>query len=104
MNIAEKIKYYREIAGLSKNKLAQLSGVSQSYISDIEANGKNPSLDTLERLCKPLGITVLQLLGDHPEDLSPDLVRLLEAAKKLTPKEREKLTEFIQVLFEREKE
>lgn len=101
MNIGGKIKSHRESMGLSQNKLATLSGVAQSYIRNLENNEQNPTLGTLERICNVLGITVLQLLGDHPEDLSPDLVRLLEAAKKLTPKEREKLTDLIQTFLER---
>lgn len=36
MNIGERIAYFRSSKGLTVNKLANLSGISQSYLRDIE--------------------------------------------------------------------
>lgn len=36
MNIAEKLQYYRELKGYTVNKLANLSGLSQSHVREIQ--------------------------------------------------------------------
>lgn len=98
LNVAKRLTELRESMNMSKNQLAKLSGVSQSYISDIELEKKNPSLDILERLCNALGITVVQFLQDANEnDMPPDLLQLLENAKKLPPAERKALNEYLKV-------
>jgi transcriptional regulator with XRE-family HTH domain len=38
------------------NQIAQCSGLSQSMISLVEHNLRNPTLDTLLRICDALGI------------------------------------------------
>jgi transcriptional regulator with XRE-family HTH domain len=49
------------------NKLATLSGISQSTLDNIvKGNSKNPSLRTLHRISQGLGITISEFL-DFPE-------------------------------------
>lgn len=53
--------------GITINRLATLSGITQSTLENIMAgNTKNPKLKTLHRLSQGLGITVSELL-DFPE-------------------------------------
>ena len=47
MNIGEKITYYRKKKNYSVNKLANLAGISQSYLRDIELGNKNPTIEFL---------------------------------------------------------
>jgi len=58
------LKAMREARGLTQDELAKKAKLSKPYISQIE-NGvrKNPSLPTLERLAKALGVPVRDLLG-----------------------------------------
>lgn len=52
---------------ITVNRLAILSGISQSTLENIiKGKSKNPSLKTLHRISQGLGITVSQLL-DFPE-------------------------------------
>lgn len=49
------------------NRLATLSGISQSTLDNIvKGNSKNPSLRTLHRISQGLGITISDFL-DFPE-------------------------------------
>ena len=49
------------------NKLATLSGITQSTLNNIiKCNSKNPSIRTLQRIASGLGMSVSQLL-DFPE-------------------------------------
>lgn len=57
------IKELREQKGYSLSKLAELAGISKSYLSYIERDmQKNPSLQVLSKIARPLGVTVEQLL------------------------------------------
>jgi len=63
--IAARLKALREARGVTKYRLAKLSGVSQTYIYRIERGEiKNPRRDTLQTLAQGLNITVAQLIGE----------------------------------------
>ena len=67
--IGERIKQLRENKGYSITKLADLAGVSKSYLSYIERNVQNnPSLQVLAKIAFHLDTNIEYLLG---EDLSP---------------------------------
>ena len=51
------LKRLRENAGLSQYQLADISGVKREQIARIEA-GANTTIQTLEKLLKPLGLEV----------------------------------------------
>lgn len=54
---------YRTQKGLSKLQLSKISGVSRETIKQIELYGKKEVLlTTLEKLAKPLGVTVVDLI------------------------------------------
>ena len=54
--IGEKIREARERSGLTQRKLAEKPGISQQIISRIESGKHNISLETLEKVCRSLGI------------------------------------------------
>lgn len=54
--IAYAISSAREEKGLSQKQLSQLSGVTQCDISRIEGGVANPTIETLEKICKVLGL------------------------------------------------
>ncbi|GAA0860172.1 hypothetical protein GCM10008916_25330 [Clostridium nitritogenes] len=66
MKFGKKLRQCRLEKKLSMNALSKLSGVSSSYISDLE-NGKNnrPSVDILYRLADALGVSRNELLDEH---------------------------------------
>ena len=56
--IAYAISSAREGKGISQMELSRLSGVAQCDISRIEGGVANPALDTLQKLCKVLGLDI----------------------------------------------
>ena len=58
MDIAARIRFFREQKGYTVNKLANLAGVSQSYLRSIELGDKNPTVETLSTLCWALDISL----------------------------------------------
>jgi transcriptional regulator with XRE-family HTH domain len=72
---ASLLRQERERRGVSMTRLAEMSGLSQGMISLVEHEQRNPSLDTLLRICIALEI-----------DLSNVLSRAERAAKKTASK------------------
>jgi len=62
-NLARKVKQLREKLGLSQEKLARLADVSNNTIINIEAGKQdNPTIDTLKKVAKALGVSVENLI------------------------------------------
>jgi transcriptional regulator with XRE-family HTH domain len=55
------IRKHREAYGLTKEKLAEHSDIHRTYLADIERGARNPSIETIRRLCSGLGILPSQL-------------------------------------------
>ncbi|MDH7577145.1 MAG: helix-turn-helix transcriptional regulator [Bacillota bacterium] len=95
MDVGKRIKELRESSSYSINQLARLAGVGQSTLSYIEMGAKNPTVDTLLRICKALGISLAEFFSEGQIDIPPDLRQLLHEAESLTPEQRKKLIDFI---------
>jgi len=90
MTIGERLRFFREQVGISGKYLAEQAGLVPSQIYKIESNTTKPSLDSLERICDVLGITMGEFFADdQAPELSPDIRRLVDLANRLTPKQRE---------------
>lgn len=62
-SLGARIKRTREQRGLTQVGLAKKAGLSRIYIAKLEGGErKSPSLPTLERLAKALGVTLVDLL------------------------------------------
>ena len=74
--LAGNIKRYRKRRNWSQADLAEKSGLSIVYLSDIERGNKWPYLDTLVKLAEAFEIEVFELI--KPQDaLSADTVSIL---------------------------
>ena len=62
MEVVQLLSAERISAGVSMNRLAQKSGLSQSMISLLERGMRNPTLDTLLRIAIALDVDLSQLL------------------------------------------
>lgn len=90
MTVGERITHFREQRHITVNKLANLAGVSQSYLRDVERGQKQPTVEYLSYICDALGITVSQFFDyDQTSDT------LMQAIRRLTDDQREKLVLFL---------
>lgn len=64
MNIGKRCRELRESKGLSIYKLSELTGLSNTHISDIEREIKMPTFETLSRLLKPLEISMSEFFNE----------------------------------------
>lgn len=58
------IRYYRQRAKLSQEKLAEKSELSTVFINRVEAGKENISVDALQRIARALQISLKDLFHD----------------------------------------
>lgn len=56
MNIGETIKHIRKEKKIKQGDLAEKSGISQTYLSQIEKGVKVPTVDILEKISNAIGM------------------------------------------------
>jgi len=87
MDIGKILRVMREAKGLSQGDVERRSGLLRSYISRVEGGYTAPSLVTLEKFAKALGIEPYQLLfeGSGRPKLAklPDQAGVPKPAKRL---------------------
>ena len=64
-DIGGKLRGVRERRGLTLRQVAEMAGVSESLVSQIERNRVSPSLDTMLSLAYELGIDAEYLFRDY---------------------------------------
>jgi transcriptional regulator with XRE-family HTH domain len=69
------LRAYREAAGLTQEELGEVTDLHRTYISLLERGINSPSLRTLTKLSRALGVTLTEMasafeqaLAVHPED------------------------------------
>jgi transcriptional regulator with XRE-family HTH domain len=58
MSFSNALKMCRTQKRVSKTKLAELSGLSISYLTLLEQGKRDPNLSTIEKICKALNIPI----------------------------------------------
>lgn len=101
MDIAEKLKTVRKSKGISVYRLAQMSGVSETHIRDLERGDRNPSFDTLSRLVTPLGLSLSELFNESEDMmfLNHDEKELIECFRLLSKDKADGLLAFLKTLI-----
>ena len=59
--IGQRIRNYRTIAGLSQEKLAELSGCHPTYIGQLERGEKNATIESIEKIASALNVSLSKL-------------------------------------------
>lgn len=100
MNVGKRITKLRQQRGITTNRLANLAGLSQSFIRSVELGEKGITVDNLALLCDVLQITLAEFFEEHPE--SPNTVNgeLTALLHTLTPAQKSALLQFLKSLRE----
>ncbi len=69
--MGQRIKFYRQRAGLKQIELAQRARVNQGFLSEIERGRRRPSPSALQALAVALDVPPAVLIGEGPEHDSP---------------------------------
>lgn len=97
MDIASRITFFREQKGITVNKLANIAGISQSFLREIELGNKKPTVETLSYICDALNITLKEFFDDQQYDKLDD-DELLQQINRLTPQQKQFLCKFLKTL------
>ena len=65
MELLKQLKQIRKKQGLTLRDLAQRSGLSANYLSQIERGISNPSIGTLKKIADSMNITLMSLVGSE---------------------------------------
>ncbi len=95
INVGERIIYLRKEKNITTNKLANMSGVSQSFLRDIELGNKTPTVETLFYICTALNISLKDFFDTAPTDIHPVLHNALS---KFSVEEQIKLADFLEII------
>lgn len=82
MDISARIKELRTMYNLKSGEFAGQLGITPVYLSYLEGGSKKPSLETLEKICSALGITLSEFFAENIT-LTPEATQLMNIVKKL---------------------
>jgi len=100
-SLGDIIRRQRELHELSLRQLADLAGISNPYLSQIEHGIRAPSGSVLDGIAKALGVPVetlyresgLRPRGDDADPAEQAVIDAIEADPRLTPARRRALIE-----------
>ena len=93
----EFVKAQRRLAQVSQRNLARMSGVSDSYLSQIERGNYRPSPQVVKALAQAFGLkpeqlyTMLGFMDDEREDGKPTVEQAIQLDPKLEPAQKDAL-------------
>lgn len=84
-DVGQRIRQLRTEQKISQNALAKRAGIAQATLNAIEADTKNPSVETVRLLAVALGSTVSELMGEvrNSSSISPRDRQLLAVTQQL---------------------
>src|SRR5438874_12939357 len=96
-SLGEIIRQQRKLAEMSMRQFADLAGISNPYLSQIERGLRAPSEDVLHSIADALHVsadTLYEQAGVPREDEGPpEVVEAIRADKRLTGRQRQALIE-----------
>ena len=91
--VGKRITHFRKQRGLTTNALANLAGISQSYLRELELGNKKPTVEYLEYICDALKISLVTFF-----DVENEQDELQKNIDTLTKKQKKKLSDFLESL------
>ena len=76
--LGSRVRRIRALRGMSRRVLAEASDISQRYIAQLESGTGNLSILLLRRVARAAGVTLDDLIGDGPDEMTSfrDLLRI----------------------------
>ncbi len=66
LKMGSRLRQLRLERGISLSELARRAGVGKGSLSEIESGARNPTVETLYAICRPLEVPLTALLGEDP--------------------------------------
>ncbi len=100
MDIGKRIVQLREERGITTNRLANLCGISQSFLRNVELGEKGISVNNLHLVCEALGVSMVEFFSvcEKPEKDDNDLAGIVD---RLSGQQKRLLADFLKELLSR---
>lgn len=95
MEVGKRLKELREMRGITVNRLANMAGLSQSFLREIELGNKKPTVETLSYFCEALGVSLSEFFSEESSGINPVLKTVL---CRLNNEQQIRLAEFLSTL------
>lgn len=114
MSIGTRIKTIRKALDYSQEYLAEQVDISRVFVQSIEVGRRNPSMKTLKKIAKVLGVQIQDLLRDYSDESKSvriqlesifsgeENIELWYKKHKLSSSDTDKLYKIIQALLDDE--
>lgn len=98
--LGQRIRGLRKAKGLTQEDLGAKCGVNYKYVGAIERGEENPSLSTLEKMAKGLGVEIYDLFRFHHEEKDPVKLKkeLINNIKRIAKEETETLQTILKLV------
>ncbi len=97
MDCLKRIKDLLKERDWTMYQLSQRADIPQSTLSNLFARNNAPSIPTLEKICKALGISLAEFFGSET-DTNGEEEKLLKEWRLLSPKMKKTINELIKEL------
>jgi len=91
LKLGERLKAIRKSRNLTLEKIHERSGISMANLSKWENNKGFPTLKSLEKWAKAVGITLWDIFFDYPDEFTPtaEELELIGLFRQLAKKDQE---------------
>ncbi len=101
MDILDKITRLRIERDWSMYRLSKEAGISQATLTNLYKRGNDPTIPTLESVCKAFGLSLSQFFSEeNTADLTEEQQELLSLWLKLSSVKKQNATSYIQGLLQ----
>lgn len=100
--VGAKIKYLRLKRGMSQEALALSCDMNPAFLGHVERGMRSPTLNTLQRICDGLGITLTELLLTEPNtsadttDCAAAIQHVTDRMRQLTPAQAAHIADMVE--------
>jgi len=98
MNVGKRITELREQANISTNRLANLCGLSQSFIRSVELDEKGITVENLSLICDALHIQLRDFFDKPDIGDDEELNVLQQQISRLTIRQQKALAAFLETI------
>ena len=95
MEIGSHVKQLREQKNYSINKLANMAGVSQSYLRQVEIGSTSPTIEKLSYIVEALGVSLQEFFS-----LNTDKEDLVSLINRLNKEEKESVYNLLKAILD----
>ena len=98
IQIGKRIIELREERNLSTNKLANIAGISQAYLRQVELGETNPTIDMLSYIIEAMNISIFEFF-DVDNKLDHHNIKFIEVFNKFNDTEKSFTLEFMNLIL-----